>query len=574
MLASSAPSLVLAFCEVGSEQMASLLAVLAAYPRGAPLVLVCQDVREAAPVQRFRTGLVELIKEPFNPRLHPNRLMQLLMELPMRPGGMKGRAAGPEIGALVGHLQRTRRSGALVVNEGEPDEGRALFLNGSLKSARWGEALNGPAVINALAASAEALTWSFNEGQGGADTIVDLEEADEPFVLEGQGGERMIGKPIAPAPVAAPQPFVAPKPPPPPQFNYSAPAPMPSPVAPPPRPSAPPMPTVAPPTPEEQAQDTAATTILFVDDDATLGTMFSTYFSKRGYPVTVASDGLEAMQLLSGRPFDVVIADLNMPRLDGWGLLKEIRDDFRTKESVVALFSCQDDYRESLRAVHSGAQAYYPKTLKLSALEEQVRELMEPRRRFKRLLDKMQSVTVPLSALGARWVLETVAACQQTCTLDATDGWTQWRFVFHVGRLMQVRAKMGAKAISGKRAVMTFLANRGAEGTLAFGGIPPGDEHANQSLKQLLDEAVTELNEEQKRLRAETMREATKLDVDADLYRLYAQVGPQAWMPIVRALCEEHLGPREVMSKLNVPPQEVAAVLSDLMRRRVVSLRK
>src|SRR5205823_6221360 len=180
---------------------------------------------------------------------------------------------------------------------------------------------------------------------------------------------------------------------------------------------------------------------------------------------------------------------------------------------------------------------------------------------FKRLLDKMQSVTVPLSSLGARWVLETVAACQQTCTLDATDGWTQWRFVFHIGRLMQIRAKMGAKAIAGKRAVMTFLANRGAEGTLAFGGIPPADEHSNQSMKQLLDESISELNEEQKRLRAEALREATKLDVDTDLYHLYAQVGPPAWMPIVRALCEDKLGPREVMQRLNVPPHEVAAVL-------------
>jgi CheY-like chemotaxis protein len=537
-------------------------------------VLVCQDVREAAPVQRFRTGLVELLKEPFNPRLYPMRLMQLLAELPMRPGGMKGRGTGPELAALIAHLQRTRRSGALVVNEGQADEGRALFLTGVLKSARWGNALTGPAVLNALAQSGDQLPWSFNEGQGGADSIVDLEQGDEPFVLEAHGGERLIGKPIVAPPPSHPQPFVAPKPPPAPQFNYPVPAPAPAPVAPPPRPSAPPMPAMAPPTPEEQAQDTAATTILFVDDDHTLGNMFSTYFSKRGYPVTVASDGVDAMQLLVTRTFDVVIADLNMPRLDGWGLLKEIRDDFRTKESVVALFSCQDDYRESLRAVHSGAQAYYPKTLKLSALEEQVRELLEPRRRFKRLLDKMQSVTVPLSALGARWVLETVAACQQTCTLDATDGWSQWRFVFHTGRLVQARAKMGAKAISGKRALMTFLANRGAEGTLAFGGVPPGDEHPDQNLKQLLDEVVGELNEEQKRLRAEALREATKLDVDRDLYQLYAQVGPQAWMPIVRALCEEQLGPREVMQRLNVPPHEVAAVLSDLMRRRVVSLRK
>ncbi len=575
MLTASAPSLVLAHAEVGSEQVASLLSVLAGSPRPAPLVLVCNDTREAGPVQRFRSGLVELLKAPFNARLHAPRLLQLLAELPMRPGGMKGRGTGPELASLVAHLERTRRSGMLLVSEGSEDEGRVLLLNGQLKSARWGS-VQGPAVLSAWARLGGPVPWSFNEGQGGADGIVDLEQGDEPFVLTGRSGEEvgMVGRF---APPREPPAFQPPVPPPAPSFvapAFLAPAPAPLPVAPPARPSAP-APVMPPPaTPEQDAANTAEAAILFVDDDATLGQMFATYFTKRGYPVTVARDGVEAMQLLVTHAFEVVIADLNMPRLDGWGLLKEIRDDFRTREAVVALFSCQDDYRESLRAVHSGAQAYYPKTLKLSALEGQVRELLEPRRRFRRLLDAMQPVTVPLSSLGARWVLQTVAACGQTCTLDATDGWTQWRFVFHLGRMMQARAKMGARSIDGKRALMTFLSNRGAEGSIAFGGVPPTDEHPGQTLQALLAEVVAELNEEQKRLRAEALREATKLDVDQDLYRLYVQVGPEGWMPIVRALCEEQLGPREVMAKLSAAPHEVAAVLSDLMRRRVVALRK
>ena len=59
------------------------------------------------------------------------------------------------------------------------------------------------------------------------------------------------------------------------------------------------------------------------------------------------------------------------------------------------------------------------------------------------------------------------------------------------------------------------------------------------------------------------LREAQKLEVNSELYRLYATVGPPAWQPIAKALCEERLLPRDVMSRLEVSPQEMGAVLKD-----------
>src|SRR5207253_16628 len=101
--------------------------------------------------------------------------------------------------------------------------------------------------------------------------------------------------------------------------------------------------------------------LLLVDDDESLCRMFSTLFTKHGFQVTTAFDGIEGYETALRGEFDTIIADLNMPRMDGWGMLRLLRDDYRTREMPIAFLSCHDDYREQLRAQNAGAQAYFAK---------------------------------------------------------------------------------------------------------------------------------------------------------------------------------------------------------------------
>jgi CheY-like chemotaxis protein len=288
--------------------------------------------------------------------------------------------------------------------------------------------------------------------------------------------------------------------------------------------------------------------------------------------VKTAGDGVEALSLLAAQRFDVVVADLNMPRLDGWGLLRLIREDVRTHEVPVALFSAQDDYRESLRLVHAGAQAYFPKTLRLTALEAQVKELVEPRRRFLRNLPPEGGLSFGFGALGPQWVLKALADTRFSGQLDARDAWGLWRGWFEGGRLAQMTAKMGASTLSGDRALCTFLMSRQSEGTLSKEGRAPDEGFARHSTDATLARLVPWLNDEQKRAREDQLSRAKALVPDDELYRLYLTVGPPAWLPIARLLCEQRLTPVDVINRLQVTPMEVAAVVKDLLRRGVVSL--
>ncbi len=67
--------------------------------------------------------------------------------------------------------------------------------------------------------------------------------------------------------------------------------------------------------------------ILIVDDEPTLREILAAALADEGYAVQTAADGRSALDLIAAAPPDLVITDISMPRLDGWGLLTQIRQD-------------------------------------------------------------------------------------------------------------------------------------------------------------------------------------------------------------------------------------------------------
>ncbi len=65
--------------------------------------------------------------------------------------------------------------------------------------------------------------------------------------------------------------------------------------------------------------------ILTVDDSATMRQMIAFTLQSAGFEVVEASDGVDALEKVKGRSLDLVITDINMPRMDGITLLKSLR---------------------------------------------------------------------------------------------------------------------------------------------------------------------------------------------------------------------------------------------------------
>lgn len=101
--------------------------------------------------------------------------------------------------------------------------------------------------------------------------------------------------------------------------------------------------------------------ILVVDDSLTTRTLEKSILEAHGYVVRLAVDGMEALGRLRAEPVDLVISDIQMPRLDGFGLLQAIKSDAALKALPVILVSSLEAREDRERGLALGADAYVVK---------------------------------------------------------------------------------------------------------------------------------------------------------------------------------------------------------------------
>ncbi len=101
--------------------------------------------------------------------------------------------------------------------------------------------------------------------------------------------------------------------------------------------------------------------ILVVDDSVTTRTMEKNILETRGYQVETAISGEDALDKLSGDPFDLVVSDIEMPGINGFELTSRIREMEHTKEVPVIIVTSFSSDQDKRRGLEVGAQAYIVK---------------------------------------------------------------------------------------------------------------------------------------------------------------------------------------------------------------------
>jgi two-component system chemotaxis sensor kinase CheA len=102
--------------------------------------------------------------------------------------------------------------------------------------------------------------------------------------------------------------------------------------------------------------------ILVVDDSLTTRTLEKNILEAAGYRVRTATDGTEAIQMLIEQPADVIVADVEMPHMNGFELAQRVKGDARWKHIPFVLVTSLDSPSDRERGLRAGADAYLVKT--------------------------------------------------------------------------------------------------------------------------------------------------------------------------------------------------------------------
>ncbi len=104
--------------------------------------------------------------------------------------------------------------------------------------------------------------------------------------------------------------------------------------------------------------------IMTVDDSASVRQMVSFTLRQAGYEVVEAVDGKDALRKLDGNPVHMVITDLNMPNLDGIGLIKGVRSTAAYKFIPIIMLTTESQESKKLEGKQAGATGWIVKPFK------------------------------------------------------------------------------------------------------------------------------------------------------------------------------------------------------------------
>ena len=118
--------------------------------------------------------------------------------------------------------------------------------------------------------------------------------------------------------------------------------------------------------------------ILVVDDDENILNLEKTILEQKGFDVTAAAGGAEALKLLADRSFDLVLLDVMMPEVDGFTVCRKIKEDPRLKDIPVIFLTARGGGEALAEGFESGAVMYINKPFTANKLLTIVNTMLEP----------------------------------------------------------------------------------------------------------------------------------------------------------------------------------------------------
>jgi two-component system, cell cycle response regulator len=150
-----------------------------------------------------------------------------------------------------------------------------------------------------------------------------------------------------------------------------------------------------------QPSSTPASSLLVVDDNSMNRIMLSRYLTKLGYRSSLAENGRQALEKLQAEPFDLVLLDVQMPKMDGYAVLERLKADPRLRDIPVIMISAVDELESVVTCIELGAQDYLPKPFNPVLLRARLTACLERKWLRDQEVDYLQQVGLVTAAAAA-----------------------------------------------------------------------------------------------------------------------------------------------------------------------------
>jgi adenylate cyclase len=243
-------------------------------------------------------------------------------------------------------------------------------------------------------------------------------------------------------------------------------------------------------------------TILIADDNRVNQLLLARGLEQQGHAVVFAEHGAEALELLRGKRFDLMLLDVLMPELDGYGVLAELKNDPHLRDIPVVMTSSLDELDSVVKCLEMGAEDYLTKPINPVLLNARVASSLEKKRlrdQQRELISKFATKEVAEDLLTSGFALggKHVDATAMFCDIRSFTSIAEAREPAETIELLNDYYTLMMDAIGSEGGIVNQMVG---DGLMAIFGAPlPRDDHCQRAVlaaRQMI-ELIRLFNEEQ-----------------------------------------------------------------------------
>jgi class 3 adenylate cyclase len=230
--------------------------------------------------------------------------------------------------------------------------------------------------------------------------------------------------------------------------------------------------------------------VLVVDDNKVSRLLLARGLEQQGHHVTFAENGRQALDLMHGQPFDVVLLDVMMPELDGEQVLAHLTREHELRDIPVIMISASDELDSVVRCIELGAEDYLTKPLNAVLLKARLGASLEKKRlrdQQRELIRKFATAEVAQDLMDSGFELggKYVDATAMFSDIRSFTSLTETLSPAEIIELLNTYYTLMFDAINGHGGVVNQMVG---DGLMAIFGAPaPQPDHRQQAVAAALE---------------------------------------------------------------------------------------